>query len=624
MPKAEILRECAYTEEIRYPGVAVSFFSELKRRNVIKVGVLYIVASWLILQVAELLFDALALPAEWLRLVLALLLLAFPVVLIFSWAYELTPEGVKREKDVDRSQSITHQTGARINTLIVVLLVLAIAAVALDRMVPEEAAIVVEAPVPTASPGPPENSIAVLPFADLSPEGDQEYFSDGIAEEILNVLVRVEGLIVASRTTSWGFKGQESLGIPFMAEKMNVRHVLEGSVRKAGDTVRITAQLIDAETDQHLWSDTFDRELTTESIFAIQDDIAGAIGAQLGVIIDPAVNSQKASTGDLDAYELYLEANQLFIERRDLERAVTLLEQAVSLDPEFAHAWASLAAISSVAPSWNYRERDYFALALDAANRAIDLNPDLAMPYAVVGNLRANYGPDPQWEYALEQTEKALALDPKEATIVSWRAMLLMVLGYFDQAEQDFLRCLEIDPAYENCSSHLALTLLFKGDIDSALALHADNIRRGDMGNSYPFLFVYHARGDDLSVAIAIASWNDAVGLQPATEFEYRALTDPHFDYEEIQQQIEAIYASGGTSWLGWSLWNGDYWFWYREYDKVIDFAFPYFWFPYPREYRESPERKRLMRDLFLPDYWREHGFPPHCRPVGDDDFECD
>ena len=126
----------------------------------------------------------------------------------------------------------------------------------------------------------------MLPFADLSPGGDQEYFSDGIAEEILNVLVRIEGLKVASRTTSWGFKGQEALGIPFMAEKMNVRHVLEGSVRKSGDTVRITAQLIDADTDQHLWSETYDRTLTAESVFEVQDDIAKAIVEQLGIIMD--------------------------------------------------------------------------------------------------------------------------------------------------------------------------------------------------------------------------------------------------------------------------------------------------------------------------------------------------
>ena len=201
------------------------------------------------------------------------------------------------------------------------------------------------------SPEAPINdlSIAVLPFADLSPGGDQEYFSDGIAEEILNVLVRIEDLKVASRTTSWGFKGQEALGIPFMAEKMNVRHVLEGSVRKSGDTVRITAQLIDADTDQHLWSETYDRTLTAESVFEVQDDIAKAIVEQLGIIMDTdaIAPSHAADTKDINAYELYLEASQLFAERRSLPRAIDLFEQAVATDPSFARAWAGLAATYS-------------------------------------------------------------------------------------------------------------------------------------------------------------------------------------------------------------------------------------------------------------------------------------
>jgi len=203
----------------------MSFIQELKRRNVVKVAMLYAIASWLILQIAEFLFDVLGLPEEWLKLVLALSLLGAPVVLIFSWVFELTPEGVKREKDIDREQSVTPQTGQRINTVIVVLLVVAVAMIGIDRLIPEKAA------EPVAAAGQeevleaatPENSIAVLPFADLSADGDQEYFSDGIAEEILNVLVRIDGLEVASRTTSFGFKGQEALGIPFIAEKMSVR-----------------------------------------------------------------------------------------------------------------------------------------------------------------------------------------------------------------------------------------------------------------------------------------------------------------------------------------------------------------------------------------------------------------
>lgn len=177
------------------------------------------------------------------------------LILVFAWVFELMPEGVRREKDVDRSRSIATQPGKRINVVIVTLLVLAIALVGLDRLIPEAVPVAAEVPAENEVAGAPVRSIAVLPFADLSPEGDQEYFSDGIAEEILNMLVRIDGLKVASRTTSWGFKGEEALGILQIAHKMNVRHVLEGSVRTSGNSVRITAQLIDAETDQYLWSE---------------------------------------------------------------------------------------------------------------------------------------------------------------------------------------------------------------------------------------------------------------------------------------------------------------------------------------------------------------------------------
>jgi adenylate cyclase len=358
----------------------VSLFAELKRRNVIRVAVLYLVSSWVLLQLTDVLASLLNAPDSAGSIVVLLLIIGFIPVVIFAWVYEMTPEGLKRETDIDRSQSQTPETGKKINTVIVVLLVIAIGGLIADRLVPESSVDVdvvladsAEAPIDALS-------IAVLPFADLSPGGDQEYFSDGIAEEILNVLVRIEDLKVASRTTSWGFKGQEALGIPFMAEKMKVRHVLEGSVRKSGNTVRITAQLIDADTDQHLWSETYDRTLTAESVFEVQDDIAQAIVEQLGIIMDAdaVVPSHAADTKDINAYELYLEAWQLFVERRSLPRAIGLFEQAVATDPSFARAWAGLAAIYNVAPGWGILDRDYRTLAREAAETAIELNPELS------------------------------------------------------------------------------------------------------------------------------------------------------------------------------------------------------------------------------------------------------
>jgi adenylate cyclase len=603
----------------------MSFFEELNRRNVIKVAVFYVVASWLVLQVAELLFDALELPGSWLRLVLALLILGMPFVLVFAWVFELTPDGVRREKDVDRSQSITQHTGRRINVVIITLLVLAIAMVGLDRLVPEATPVAEEAPTEQETQEAPAQSIAVLPFADLSPAGDQEYFSDGIAEEILNVLVRIDGLKVASRTTSWGFKGQEALGIPQIADKMKVRHVLEGSVRKSGDTVRITAQLIDAATDQHLWSETFDRQLTTESIFAIQDEIAGAIAAQLGVLIDPNATAplHRGDTDNLDAYELYLEAWQLFVERRSLRRAIELFENAIDIDPGFARAWSGLAAIYQVAPGWQIFDRDYWALAHDAAEMTIKLNPDLSMPYAVLGALEANaLGND--YELSLKYFDDALARDSENTTAYLWRMIVYLDLGFFDRADVDGQRCLELDPAYDICRSFLALSALYARDFERALQINQEALKRGFFGNTNPFFYLYAARGEEDKILIAMAAWNAASSTNAATQYEYRATIDRTFDFAKEQIGVERAYFRSGEDQPAWGPTDNDYLFLYRRYDELTGGGLSYWWFPYPADFRESPARKRLIEKMGLVKYWREHGFPPMCRPVGRDDFECD
>jgi len=455
----------------------------------------------------------------------------------------MTPEGLKREIDVDRSQSETPATGKKINTVIVVLLVIAIGGLIADRLMPETT-VVEDVVLAESVEAPIDNlSIAVLPFADLSPGGDQEYFSDGIAEEILNVLVRIEGLKVASRTTSWGFKGQEALGIPFIAEKMNVRHVLEGSVRKSGETVRITAQLIDADTDLHLWSETYDRTLTAESVFEVQDDIAQAIVEQLGIIMDgDAVGpSHAADTKNISAYELYLEAWQLFIERRSLLRAIDLFEQAAAADPSFARAWAGLAAGYNVAPGWGISDRDYRTLAREAAETAVQLNPELSLPYAVLA-MDAGFDWPVDFEQSLALFDEALARNPKNTTVYLWRTILFLDIGYFDRAEQDARQCLEIDPAYEICRSFLALAALYAGDTDRALEIHETALRHGFSGNTDAFLFLHVAMGEEHTALAAMASFNAGRRINKATAFGYRALTDPAFDYRAEKSLIDQAY----------------------------------------------------------------------------------
>ena len=604
-----------------------SLLTELKRRNVIRIAILYLVSSWVLLQLADVLSSLLNAPDFAGSIVVMLLMLGFFPALIFAWVYEMTPEGLKRESDVDRSQSQTPETGKKINTVIVVLLVIAIGGLVADRLIPEASVEVEDDVILTESSEAPNGnlSIAVLPFADLSPSGDQEYFSDGIAEEILNVLVRIEGLKVASRTTSWGFKGQEALGIPFMAEKMNVRHVLEGSVRKSGETVRITAQLIDASTDQHLWSETYDRTLTAESVFEVQDDIAKSIAEQLGIIMDAdgIVSSHAADTADISAYELYLEGWQLFIERRSLRRAIGLFEQSVATDPGFARAWAGLAAIYKIATGWGISDRDYDTLSREAAETAIRLAPDLSLPYAVLALYESNIWPV-DYEKALALFDQALARDPKNTTAYLWRMIVYLDLGYFDRADRDARQCLEIDSAYDICRSFQALAALFAGDTARALEFHEMALRRGFFGNNDPFMFFYVATGEERTALIGIAAHNAARGINNATAYEYRALTDPAFDYEAEKTLVDQANVPAGEAYTVFDPAHPNVLFLYRQYDQIHSNDLPYWWYPYPLEFRSSPHRKRLIREAGLPEYWRKHGFPPQCRPVSDNDFECD
>ena len=605
----------------------MELIAELRRRNVFRVAFAYVVVAWLVLQVGDTLAPALHL-GEGVTSVLAFfLILGLPIALFFAWAYELTPDGIRKEEDVDRSASITQETGKKFDRMIIGILVIAVAYFAFDKFIldPSRDAAQVEAAAGQAEIDDnriERNSIAVLPFADLSPEGDQAYFSDGIAEEILNVLVRVDDLNVASRTSSFGFKGQEALGIPTIAAKLRVRHVLEGSVRKAGDTIRITAQLIDAETDQHLWSDTYDRQLTAESIFAIQDEIAKAIVKELGILIDD--RTLAADTTNLDAYELYLKSHQMFIDRSDILGAIDLFEQTVAADPGFARAVAGLSAAYAIAPSWGFVERDFMALAAERANEAIELDPTVALAWAVRGYVAEE---ERDFEESFKWYDKALEVNPKDATVWLWRGILYNTLGYFDLAAADIDRCLELDPAYGNCIRHRARVALFSGDEMLAMQLTERAMRIGFPFANSMFMQLYARHGNNAVVAAVVSSAMRELSYEPLIDYQYRATVDPTFDFEAERAEIEALYQATTGSELDWGVATVFAPLNFGQFDKVVPRSASSsqdWWQPYPVEWRSSPHRKRIMHELGLPEYWRKHGFPSHCRPVGHEDFECD
>jgi TolB-like protein len=307
-------------------GCAMSFIKELKRRNVIRVAIAYAVAAWLLIEITATTFPILKLPDWSVTLVTVFVLIGFPLALIFAWAYELTPEGLKKEKDVDRSESITHITGRKLDFAIIAVLAIALVFFASTHQWGSE----------TGNAETADKSIAVLAFADLSREGDQEYFSDGISEELLNVLAKIPGLRVAARTSSFQFKG-ENRDIIDIGKQLNVAMVLEGSVRKADLQIRITAQLVDARSGFHLWSETYDRELA--NIFAVQDEISAAIvealKEHLGLQVEAAPRMIAAANND--AHEAYLRGRHLVVQRTKatIEGAVREFERNWRLRPSF-------------------------------------------------------------------------------------------------------------------------------------------------------------------------------------------------------------------------------------------------------------------------------------------------
>ena len=334
----------------------MSFWGELKRRNVFRVGVAYLIASWLILQVIDVVAPILELPNWVSRAILLLLAVGFIVSLILAWAYELTPEGVKKEKDVDRSQSITPQTGRKLDFVIIGVLSVALAFFAFERFVwhdhgadaatdastSENVAVTDDSTAGVPIEDAPR-SIAVLPFANMSSDEEQQWFADGLTEEILNALARMPDLLVTARTSSFAYRNTQ-LDIPSIAAALGVDHILEGSVRRGRDQLRITAQLIRASDGFHLWSETFDR--SPDDIIAIQEEIATQIARALNVALDPEALEEmvSAGTGSVPAFEAYLTGTGLLSEAfrsGDEYRALdarAAMEEAVSIDPEFARA----------------------------------------------------------------------------------------------------------------------------------------------------------------------------------------------------------------------------------------------------------------------------------------------
>jgi TolB-like protein len=617
-----------------------NLFQELSRRNVFRVGIAYGVIAWVVAQVAELALDSFEAPAWVIKTLLLLLALGAPLVMLIAWAYELTPEGVKREKDVDRSQSITHHTAHKLDYIIIGTLVVAVGLLLADKFLlrePIQSSVADPAQVQTrahpaeelAGQQTTQQSIAVLPFVDMSPGKDQEYFSDGISEELLNVLVKIKGVKVASRTSSFAFKGKD-IGIPQIAQELNVDNVLEGSVRKAGDTVRITAQLIDVRTDRHLWSETYDRKL--EDVFAVQDEIARkiveALTLTLGAGEQAALAQPHQATENLEAYELFLRGRALWQRRgpENIRKAIGLFEQATELDVEFARAWSALAAAHLTLPVYDLtaNEAEEWGQANSFARKALALDPDLAEALAVMGDLTRGKG---AWQEAETYYHRAIALEPGSVTGPLWYAEFLMDVGRVQEALTQNIKAVELDPLSPGANINLSNSYYLLGNYQQAARYALVGADLGHTGGMYLAAQSYVAQGNYVKAREYFDLFVQALGLPAPNEFG-NALVDAAQDPGARPRALAAgrEFDVGEENIVTLLVLSGDLDQAFSEIPSARDNwanTIWYLWDVNLSPLRKDPRFKGVVREAGLVDYWRSNTWSDDCHPQGDD-FYCE
>jgi TolB-like protein/Tfp pilus assembly protein PilF len=493
----------------------LSVFSELKRRNVFRAGIAYLVTVWLLLQVADLVLDNVPAPEWVMQILLVAAAVGFPVVLLLAWVFEVTSEGVKLDSEVDRDNSITQAIGRKLDFTIIGVLSVAVAFFALDKFVWTEGA-------STAETG--QSSIAVLPFVNMSSDQEQEYFSDGLAEELLNLLAKIPELKVTSRSTSFFYKGKD-FRIADIGRELGVEHVLEGSVRRSGDRVRVTAQLIEVAEDAHIWSETWER--TMDDVFAIQDEIAQAVvdGLKIRLLGDMPVTDRTVP----EAYALYLQATQLLNHRNadSALRAEALLQQALEIDRDYIPTWLELARAyrqGGAVGAWHPVES--FPKARNAAVEVLRLDADNVPALVMLSNIALRY--DYDVESATEYVGRAMALNPDDESARQLESTIAFLSGdydsairlsenavdrdpantnrryglgqtyfgarRFDEAKESFRKAIELSPTSAGSHFYLGATLLLEGDFDGALEQIERETRAGYRATGLALL--YQAKGD--------------------------------------------------------------------------------------------------------------------------------
>jgi TolB-like protein/tetratricopeptide (TPR) repeat protein len=587
-------------------------------------------------QVAEMLLEAFGSP-EWVfKTLLALFLIGFPFALFFAWAFELTHDGLKRTEEVEAGSNTKYHPMRNTGLVVIGLLVLILGYFSYDRATVDPVTIPQESPAqPAASSETRESiSLAVLPFVNMSSDKEQEYFSDGISEELLNVLANAGGIEVASRTSAFAFKGKDR-NISEIAKILKVDHVLEGSVRRSGSTIRITAQLIDAATDKHIWSDTYDREFT--DVFKVQDEIANKIVTALSEKfgIKAGVVSVEQATTNMGAYDLYLQAlaaARIFGYEGEVRR-IALLREAVSLDPDFLEAILLLSLRLNYLPTWNASldNKTYNDEALFFANRALEMAPgDARVHHALAQIAFRAYRFDDMQKYI----KTALAIDPGNR---GFTLHMKICLGYFQDSLELADEILNTDTADSWVHVVKMLALEGMGETDAALRSMKDAFFYGYTGMAEIVLLDdAYRKGDRVTWGAVLAL---VMNKRSSREADYPLLRllpqlesivfadeadkdseiarfwmvakDLGYDRQDIlgPYRYATILALKEYGYLADQLWGSEtkQWMWIRSFSK----------------FRQSEPFKRKIRESGILAHWKKYGWPDLCHAVGDDDFSC-
>lgn len=593
-------------------------FDELKRRKVFRVAGVYAVVGWALLQVADVLGPALLLPEVVTRAVAFLVILGFPVALVLAWAFEVTPDGVRKTERKDGSPAAASSNGwfskrAAVGAAIVVLLGIGGTWLAVGSGFAGSS--------PPAGETLPR-SVAVLPFANMSGAEENEYFSDGLAEEILNLLAKVDELKVPARTSSFAYKGRNE-DVREIARALDVGAVLEGSVRRADNQIRVSAQLIQASDGYHLWSETYDREL--KDIFAIQEDIARkivhALQVELGMAPEEAVGRRRP-TDDLEAYQLFLQARHLFHQRTEesLLRSADLYNEALERDPDFAEAWVGLATTHVVIPGYAEPEYDSRHRALVAVERGLALDSTIALGYAVLGNLRGDEG-DLLGGY--RAYERALELDPDAPTILLWSAITQLGAGRIEEGARLIERAFALDPASGVITGWRGHVAFLRGDLEAAMDAYRRSIELTWGAGGFWFCMV--ALASDRYAELGSECRTDGSGGGASrvvtTLGMARAVADGEEGARERMFELEPL--DGILLGPAWD--RPDMFFRGLEAldGSASNLATVAMWRPEAAEYRRDSRFTEWVERMGLPDYWDEAGWPDACSRMDSGNVRC-